>query len=278
MVQAAGGAEAVDYPTHLNSPALVFSEAIKRVRTAYTLAFAADAELSAPFFDELQSLVPEWAAQPGVSWSDIGDKFWTPLMMRIQRAFDVYHKSMTAAPSLSAAVWLDPSSPEKVEMLKLVGLASARAEARSLLEKRKEREPRSRRDRSKSTGDSSKGRGKDARLSRAKGTSSASGASSRARKQPKKTTVVLSDSASAEGDEDEKEQQDDDENEADGSDEDAAPENRVRSAREQWCRGDKALKALAKRLKVKGPLCRFYFSKKGCQNTGDGQCRFSHGK
>ena len=81
----ASTAEQLDYNPKFNTAAVVFCEAVKRMKNAYCSYHPADKSPD-KFFETLTSMVLE-AHESGVSWTAIGNKLWTPLMLNLQQAF-----------------------------------------------------------------------------------------------------------------------------------------------------------------------------------------------
>ena len=120
-VKKAIGPSAIDFSGEINDPPVVFREATARMASAYLMYHPNNHEAST-FFDVLTTKVLE-ASTKGLSWKIIGDVFWTPIMARLDHEFDVYRRSDTNAPKLSAQ-WLR-EGPEVEELREAVLLAKS---------------------------------------------------------------------------------------------------------------------------------------------------------
>ena len=120
-VKKATGPSAIDFSGEITDPPVVFREATSRMASAY-LQYHPHNHEATSFFELLTTRVLE-ANNKGLSWKAIGDVFWTPLMSRLDHEFDVYRRSDTLAPTLSAQ-WLR-SGPEIEELREAVLLAKS---------------------------------------------------------------------------------------------------------------------------------------------------------
>ena len=266
-LQASGGHESIDFSTTENTPAIVLVEALARVQSAYVSFYPRDAVTAPTFFEQLRALLLQFSSRPGMSWSAVGDKLWTPLMMQLDRAFGSYRCTMITAPSLDAETHLSPATRLLQTVTQYAVLAESKfaaLEAAMASAKLTRGRTRGSRERKRGPAEVERERKPGARVDKPPPKKKAkTSATKRGGKRKRESEESDADAAG----------KDDDASDGSGG---GGSDDRTRSAKEHWCKNMNEIKALAAKLKTKERLCAFYYSHRGCRHANAADCAFTH--